>query len=306
MIAVEQIIDIKIIFHRIRVNRPERATLSKHRYVKAFIMKKILVPTDFSPVAYNALEYAIEIAAAMKSELYLYHVYHIHKVDYNLDLPDDEQPVKKQLERKMNLLKLKCKNKIDQKGLTLHTIIEKDDIFSLFKRKTKEHGIDLIVMGSKGASGLKRAIFGSTAVAALEMSKVPVLVVPPDHPFGAFKSIILAMDHKETSKEVLLPLRELAIEFDSQVTVLRVHTASNKNANPGNGNPLEGIDTNFREVPMSRSINETINAFVEKEEGDLLCMIRRQKGFFEGLFQKSFTKNQAYNSRCPLLVLPEN
>jgi nucleotide-binding universal stress UspA family protein len=140
-------------------------------------MKKILVPTDFSPVAYNALEYAIEIAAAMKSELYLYHVYHIHRVDYNLDFPDDEQPIKRQAEQKMNLLQLKCKNKIDRKGLTMHTIVEQDDIFSLFKRKTKEYEIDLIVMGSKGATGLKRAVFGSTAVAALEMSKVPVLVV---------------------------------------------------------------------------------------------------------------------------------
>lgn len=269
-------------------------------------MKKILVPTDFSQVAANALEYAIGIAAKMKSELYLYHVYYIHKVDYNLDFPENEQPIKKQAERKMNLSKLKYEKEISRKGISLHTVVEQDDISSLFKRKTKEHGIDLIVMGSKGASGLKRTILGSTAVVALETSKVPVLVVPPQQVFHSIKHIVLAMDHNEVSKAALFPIQMLATEFKARVTVLSVNTGADKNTHRKMDAYLEGVETTFREVPMSKSINETINEFIEKEGGDLLCMIRREKGFIESLFQRSFTKIQAYNSRCPLLVLPEN
>jgi nucleotide-binding universal stress UspA family protein len=106
--------------------------------------------------------------------------------------------------------------------------------------------------------------------------------------------------------EVLSLLQTLANEFEPQLTVLRVYTGSHKNAQRKDESPLKGVATKVREVPMSKSINETINAFIEKEGADLLCMIRREKGFFESLFQKSFTKIQAYDSRCPLLVLPGN
>lgn len=55
---------------------------------------------------------------------------------------------------------------------------------------------------------------------------------------------------------------------------------------------------------MSKSINESINEFIRDHKSDLLCMIRREKGFFESIFKKSITKTQVYNTRIPLLVLP--
>ncbi len=69
-------------------------------------MHKILIPTDFSPVADNALSYAIGIAAKFKSELLLYNVYSMNKrIDYDWDFPENEQPFVKNIERKMNFTK---------------------------------------------------------------------------------------------------------------------------------------------------------------------------------------------------------
>lgn len=56
---------------------------------------------------------------------------------------------------------------------------------------------------------------------------------------------------------------------------------------------------------MSKDINETINEFIQKEGCDLLCMIRREKGFFESVFKKSITKAQVFSNQIPLMVLPE-
>ncbi len=93
-------------------------------------MKKILIPTDFSQVADNALAYAVELGAAFQSELLLYHVYHISKVDYNQDFPPDEQPFKKQIERKMELSRLKFGDQVTEKGLSLKRQVKREPIMA--------------------------------------------------------------------------------------------------------------------------------------------------------------------------------
>ncbi len=268
-------------------------------------MKKILVPTDFSPVADNAIRYAIEIAAEFKSELYLYHVYSFDRFNYDLNFPEDEQPYTEKVERKMNLTKLKFMEKITQNGLSVKTFVEQGDIFSLFKRKVKKHGIDFIVMGSKGASGLKKVIFGSVAAMALEMANAPVLVVPPGYSFNPLQHIVLAMDHNEVSLSMLSPLQKLASKFGAKATLLNVNTGSGRNTYREIDLYLEGVETTYREVPIFNSINETINKFIQKEGCDLLCMIRREKAFFKSFLKKSITKAQVFSNQVPLLVLPE-
>ncbi|MGB5314836.1 MAG: universal stress protein, partial [Robiginitalea sp.] len=144
-------------------------------------MKKILVPTDFSPVADNALQYAIEVAAGFKSEIYLYHMYSFDSFNYDGNFPRYDQPYTKKMVREMERTKLKFKEKITEKGLSMQTFVEEDSIYSLFKTKVIMHEINMIVMGSRGASGMTKLFFGSVATTALDMAKVPVLIVPPDH-----------------------------------------------------------------------------------------------------------------------------
>lgn len=269
-------------------------------------MQKILIPTDFSILADNAMNYAIEIGSAFDAELYLYHVYHMHKVDYNLNFTAEEQPYRKKLEQKMSLKKLKFAEKIKQKGLNVQTVVEEDSIYSLFESKAIKHDINWIIMSSKGASGMEKVIFGSAAVNALEVAKVPVLVVPPEYTFQAIKHIVLATDLAEVSSKVLIPLQRLASTFDATVTILNVNTGTNGTEAHKINLSLQNIETTYREVPMANSINESINQFIEENNCDILCMIRREKGFFERLFKRSITKTQLYNNLIPLLVLPEN
>lgn len=266
-------------------------------------MKRILIPTDFSPVADNALAYAIEIAAQFGSELYLYHVYSLHKIDRHPDFSDEDQPYKKKLEKKMKLTRLKFIDRITELGLTLHTLVEHNTVLSVFDRTAEKYQIDLIVMGSKGATGFKKAFFGSMAATALQMAKVPVLVVPPDHSFSLAR-IVLAADPNGVSPRTLTPLQKLAGKFGSKVTVLNVDTGSEKNLADEMTASLPEIDTTYREVPLTKSVNDSINEYIEGNQYGLLCMVRREKGFFDSLFQKSFTQSQVYDSPIPLLVLP--
>lgn len=269
-------------------------------------MQKILIPTDFSLVADNATQYAIEIATAFKSELFLYHVFYMKRGDYNLDFSEEEQPFKKKVNLKMKKTKEKFEEIINQKELTIKTKTYQGSIFSLFGSTVKKDGIGLIVMGSKGASGLSKVIFGSVAATALDISEVPLLVIPPKYSFQPLRHIVLAIDHKEFSPHLLLPLQELAVKFGAKVTILNViNTDSNKKTKREKNIGLDNVETTYREIPISKSINESINLFIEKENCDLLCMMRRNKGFFESMYKGSVTKNQVYNTEVPLLVLPE-
>lgn len=268
-------------------------------------MKKILIPTDFSSVANNATKYAIEIATAFKSKLFLYHVYSMKKSDYDLNVSNEEQPFKKKVKLNMEKTVEKIKEVIAQKKLTLKTKVYQGNIFSLFGRTVKKDGIALVVMGSKGASGISKVIFGSVAGTALEKSKVPLLVVPPEYIFKSLQHIILAIDHKEISPEVLSPLQELETKFEAKVTILNIKTDSNNEIKIEKEVDLDGVEIIYREVPLSKNINNSINKFIEKEDCDLLCMVRRKKSFFESIYKRSITKNQVYNNQVPLLVLPE-
>jgi len=269
-------------------------------------MQKILIPTDFSPIADNALNYAIEIATKFNSELHLHHVYTMREADYDLNYSDDEQPFIKNLEQRMNFTKRKFIDKITRNGLSIKTMIEKDHIYALFKTKVIENKIDLIVMGSKGATGLETVIFGSTAAAALDLAKVPILVVPPKFTFQPLKEITLAIDLSKDYSRVLSPLQKLASQFGAKVTILYINKGK-RNLDRKNINlSIKDVETSYREIPMTTSINKSIRLFIENNHCDLLCMIRRKRGFLESLFKGSVTKQQVYNSSLPLLVLPEN
>jgi len=268
-------------------------------------MKRILLPTDFSSVADNAMKYALDIAAKFKSNLLLYHVYSFHRsVDYDRNYPEDEQPYVKNLEQKMMETVAKIREKSANLGLQIDSKVEENTPYFLFKNKLAKNEVDLIVMGTKGATGLKKVIYGSVAATALETANVPVLVVPPERAEG-IKRIVLATDLEGVSQATLAPFKKLAVAYNAKVTILRVNTSSETRMDLQDDMPLDGIERVYREVPLSQSINQSINDFVEKDKADLICMIRREKAFFESIFKKSITKTHVYNNHVPFLVLPD-
>jgi nucleotide-binding universal stress UspA family protein len=270
-------------------------------------MKKILVPTDFSPIAENALDYAIEIASLFSSEILLYHVYTFHRrADYDHNYPIDKQPYVQNIKNKMRDAKAKVADKAAAKGVKIEAVVEKNHVFYLFENKVLKYDIDLIVMGTKGATGLETVIFGSVAVTALESAKRPVLVIPPEYRYRKIDQALLAADLNEVSDSILTPLKELLVKFHSGLTVLSVVDKLGHGGGAKRELEFQGVDTQYEEIELTKSVNKSINAYVKTKDLDLVCMIRREKGFFESIFRKSVTKTQVYRTKVPFLVLSEN
>ena len=68
---------------------------------------------------------------------------------------------------------------------------------------------------------------------------------------------------------------------------------------------IEGVEVAYEELILNSNVNKTITEYIQNNDCDLLCMIRREKDFFQNFFESSITKKQAYDSEIPLLILSE-
>ncbi len=187
-------------------------------------MKKILVPTDFSEQAENALKVAAQLAKKHNSEIHLLHIVEIpiHKVDalssYN-NLPEAVYFMKlahKQFEA--------LKKKDYLKGLTIHEHVDLHEIFKGIFQTCKKHSIDLVVMGSNGVSGLREMLIGSNTEKVVRTSETPVLVIKNNHDNFKVKDFVFASDFKDESKSSYKKAIDFAKVLDAKIHLLMVNT----------------------------------------------------------------------------------
>ncbi len=189
-------------------------------------MKKILVPTDFSDQANYALEVAAQLARKNNGEIYLLHM---------LDLPLNQIPelggdTVGNIPEAMFFMKL-AHNKFEEilsqdflKGITIHETVDFHQTFEGIKNTCKEHQVDMVIMGSHGASGLKEMFIGSNTEKVVRTSDVPVLVIKNEHENFTINDFVFASDFKNDSKETYKQATELAEAFNSKMHLLFVNT----------------------------------------------------------------------------------
>lgn len=273
-------------------------------------MKTILLPTDFSKAANNAIDYAVEMAKLTKSKLVLFHVYHIPVItsDVPVIVPSMEE-IKENSLNSLNHIKerihkahgadlnIECQCAC---GLTVDEIIN----FS------KENAIDLIIAGMQGSGYLIEKIVGSVTTSLMKNAGCPVLSIDSHVKFKVIKKIVLACDYKETSyKDVLNTLKELAKTFGAHVHVLNV--VREKELSPTVTEAVEGIKLNHSLEGIAHSFDyshnedvvEGINDFVSKNKIDIVVMIPRERSLFEKIFKRSYTKSAAFHTEVPILTL---
>ncbi len=271
---------------------------------------KILVPSDFSQSSNNAALYATKFAKKVDAEIILFHVVHFehppmmqfsesmeHKIEYIRFSNGSQDCI-----HLVNDLKSKVKGvQISFKvvpGFPIADVIEKYVI---------THKIDLIIMGTKGASGLPKVLFGSNAVAVINKSSVPVITVPESSSFNNVKRIVYAAEIPkiESAIQKILPFAKL---FDASLNILHVLPPdSKKKINTVN------IETDLIEkyqyqkisfhIAHNSDIMVGINEFVAELKTDILAMSTHRIGFFESLFKTSFSREEAFHSPVPLLIL---
>ena len=275
-------------------------------------MKTIIVPTDFSPAATNAMNFAVDMALGIKASVLLFHVYQVpvSMTDVPVVLVSADE-LKKSSEKKLGDLK-RAINHISSGQLKIYTETRLGDVVDELQDLCKHVQPFAVVMGTKGATGLERILFGSTTLTAIRHLTWPVIVVPPGKEYGkGIKKIGFACDFKQVVESTPVQfIRQMVNEFNAELHILNVDY-ENKHFKPETPEQSVLLHTLFEDMnPGYHFINNAdiengLNEFAESNNLDLLITIPKKHRLLEGLFKPSSTKQMVTQSHVPVMCVHE-
>ncbi len=279
-------------------------------------MKRILVPIDFSPTSKKAFRYAVDIASKSGGTIVLYHLYTPGKPGTK-GVTEDVRAYNQQMETNSlkRLQRLKKKVLADTKEeVTVSTIIGHIPIVLNILRFAGSNHIDLIVMGTQGASGLKKITVGSTAAKVMRRSEIPVLLVPEKFEWKKPKKILFTTVISKSDNEAFPILSGFANLYGAEITFVNLRDPHQLDGFKEKEEfemyaysvrrTIEHANIQFRQLGTF-SVAETMENLYKEIPYDLLVMARRKLDFAGRFLQKSFTIKMAYITTQPLLVIPE-
>ncbi|MDX1769174.1 MAG: universal stress protein, partial [Arenibacter troitsensis] len=191
-------------------------------------MKKVLLPTDFSANAWNAIAYALNYFQNEKCLFYILHTYTptFYRVDYmmggpvNSAIPDEGvETAQKGLEKTLSDIRKNYPNKNHQ----FKTISSFNILTDEIEEVTAREGLDIIAMGTQGATGAKEIFLGTNTVHVIKKAKIPVLAIPNGYAFKEIDTIVFPTDYtRPYDPEVLGFLGEICKWHKTKLIVLNV------------------------------------------------------------------------------------
>lgn len=264
-------------------------------------MKNILVPVDFSNHSVIALSHAIELSKNLGENIVVLNTY-----QEGVDFSTKEELYKEAKEKMDNLMNEMSIHSGDVKitPMILHGVaVDK------ITQTAKNRNCDLIVMGSKGASGLKEVFLGSVAGGVISESEIPVLIIPNKSERVGFYKIVFALGQDKINKKDVTPLLRFMKAFSSELELVHFGNEEGNSLEESDRLAfLEGVENyrmNYAYGKSDSDIENKIQKFAKEKDADLICMIRRNRTFWQRLFGKSATMKQAYHSGIPLLILQD-
>ncbi|WP_162558706.1 universal stress protein [Robertkochia solimangrovi] len=278
-------------------------------------MKKVLLPTDFSENAWNAISYAIDMFSDVPCEFYILHTYvpAFYRVDYALGGPAysgiDDAMIQATISGLEHTLE-RIHEKFNNPKHKFHTHYAFNQLTDEIREYASEQSIDMIIMGTKGASGVMQVLLGSNTVFVMRTARIPVLAIPEGYTFKSLDRVLFPTDYlKHYEKEELGELLDLCRLHGAEVQV--VHVDEGHILSEEQESNKKFLEDAFQGVPYSFALldNEyppdAIKAYTEKEDFDLLVMMNRKHSFMERLLLRQNVDSVGFEIKIPFLVLRE-
>lgn len=273
-------------------------------------MKRILVPVDFSKEAENAARVAADIARKTKSEIYLVHMLElpVNTVDPAEMSSISSEP---QIIYFMKLAHEKFEKFINLpffKGLKVIESVQFQHAFSGIISESEKNKIDLIVMGSQGASGLQEMFIGSNTEKVVRKSKIPVLVIKKDNKEFDVKDMIFASDFNKESKSTFHRVIDFAELFDAKIHLLYINTIHNFNTTKNIETRIAKFMDDFTfdnyttNIYNDISIEKGILSFARDMNADLIALNTHGRSGLSQLFNGSIGQELANHALRPVIT----
>lgn len=277
-------------------------------------MMRVLIPTDFSANAYNALRYAKQLLASQSCTFYLLNTYTpaVYRSDYILESPGQlglGDVLKYNAETNLGKVAKKIAAEFPN---TLHQFVLHTAFNTLTDEITHQcttEDIDLLVMGTQGATGAAEIFLGTNTVHALKKTTVPLLIIPPEARYRDPVKILMPTDYEVSWVNCPIDiLLNLIRPFNSHIDILHLaeslELSQEQDANKMNLIALlNETSYNLHDWP-DQDLIPAIATFMENHESEMLVMVRNIHHFFERLFREPVVKKIAFHIDKPFMVLP--
>ena len=280
-------------------------------------MKNILILTDFSDNSWNALFTALKLFEDKEVRFFLMNCYEPafapvlgHKSKERMAVIYDSlsRNSAMRLAEMDEYLQKHHRNEFHQ----FTSLSIEGEIVDGIKEFYCKEELDLIVMGTKGATGAREVFMGSNTVKVIKkINKYPILAVPSGHDFKTLRNIVFPTDFNQPyGRTQLKPLIELAQMWSSKVTIFQVTQGSELNRRQlENKGVLETLFSNllfeYQAATWNLNIKDAVLTEVETTNADMIALIYYTHTFLERLTREPVIKKMAFHSSVPLLVLPE-
>jgi len=278
-------------------------------------MKKILIPTDFTHVAYNSTHYGLDFAKQIHAEKVI--LFNAFQAPVNVS-PDPMVPsiesfdfdaLKKASQESLQIFKQNVVQQNPGKA-TVETISECCTLTTDIDTIAKENEVDLIIMGITGKGSLSEVFVGSNTIQVSKNTKTPVLIIPPESTYKIIKQILWVSDYKDvesgTPREEITTLLEAT---GASLVVLHVDEEYKDLVDDIYASEKESIATMFGDFTVefftahNSDFLEAVSEFAKLKQVDLVVVVPKVHFFPEKVFHQSYSKSLAFHTDLPLMLI---
>lgn len=279
----------------------------------SLVMRKVLIPTDFSENALNAIKYAMELFKYERSDFIIMHAYADEVYENNLDLTrslfnEYKEKVKESSDRELQ--------KILQEMLEISPNPRHEyDYTSVFGSLIDEanelidkENIDVLVMGTKGASNSKDITFGSNTLQVIKYVKCPVLAIPAKFNDVQPQNILFLTDYQlPYQRRELKLVSTIAKDFVASINFLYVSKFENLSFRQQDNKSILNcymvdIKTDHIQAP-GQDVEAVTNKYIKDNKIDMLVMTNSRHSYLENLLYTSNIDKLGLHINIPFLVL---
>lgn len=275
-------------------------------------IKNILFPTDFTEDAEKAFQYALETAFKTGAHLHLLHAVE-EPYDFAVRVEETVEILSEEADEELNRLINEAKKSENYQSLSIDYQIVRGKPYGAIMNSAGELDIDLIIMGTKGESSLKRILYGNVTSDVILDSLIPVLTVPVNSKKPYLDRFIFATDFRSCDLESLQATVAFARSFDAEIHVLHVSEQKNLDSEIR----FRGFQDYVRDTIdyekiffkhlFAERFSKGVAEYVRETPISLIIITRYKKAFLRTMLWAKNTQELTYHTTVPMLVLiPES
>ncbi len=276
-------------------------------------MRKVLIPTDFSENAMNAIRYALEVFKYERSEFFIIHAYADEVYEENALMTrtlfeEIKERIKKTSRKKLDKILEKVKQTSPNPRHKYATKLSFGTLIDKANEIVDKENIDVLVMGTRGETDDRDITFGSNTLQVLKYVKCPVLAIPSDFSNNPPKDILFPTDYLLPYKRRELKLLStLAKSFIAEINFLHLINFDKLSFRQEDNKAFLECTMEQNKIKFHRlkgnNLIKAINHFIENNKINMLVMVNSRHSFLEDILYQSTIDKIGLHIKIPFLVL---